>query len=122
MQLSKIFSLYKKLRKKYGQPQGQWKLWCKRPKTSVEKEEVIIGAILTQRANWKNVELAINNLRKSGLLSLKAISKFKKPSQKFLSAVKPSGFYCQKTDYLIGVAKFFMKLGGVKKAQKIKLG
>lgn len=30
--------------------------------------EVIIGAILTQQTTWKNVELAIENLKANGLL------------------------------------------------------
>ena len=58
MASNKIFGLYQELKKKYGHPKGQWSLWCKRPKTDKEKEEIIIGAILTQRANWRNAELA----------------------------------------------------------------
>jgi len=43
--------LYQQLKKKYGKPKGQWALWCQRPKTKREREEVIIGAILTLRTN-----------------------------------------------------------------------
>jgi endonuclease-3 related protein len=32
--------------------------------------EVIVGAVLTQNTNWKNVEKAIRNLKERGLLSL----------------------------------------------------
>ena len=68
-----IKKLYKQLHAKYGEPQGQWKLWRKRPKTLLEREEVIIGAILTQMANWKNVDLAMNRLKDAGICSLYGI-------------------------------------------------
>lgn len=47
----RIKGLYKMLLEKHGEPRGQWKLWCKRPKTVSEIEEIIIGAVLTQRTN-----------------------------------------------------------------------
>jgi len=99
--------VYKELKKKYGCPRGQWSLWCKRPKTEREREEVIIGAILTQRTNWKNVELALNNLRKAKINSLRRIYKLK--SRKLASLIKPSGFYRAKADYLYGLVKFILK-------------
>jgi endonuclease-3 related protein len=34
---------------------------------------VIVGAILTQNTNWKNVEKAILNLKKEKLLGIKTI-------------------------------------------------
>jgi endonuclease-3 related protein len=83
--------LYKDLEKKYGFPKGQWSLWCKRPKNEKEKEEVIIGAILTQRTNWKNVELAFNNLKKAKINSLRDI--YRLGIKKLASLIKPSGFY-----------------------------
>ncbi len=36
--------------------------------------EMMVGAILTQNTNWKNVEKAIQNLKKKDLISLKALS------------------------------------------------
>jgi len=68
--------LYRELRGKYGVPKGHWILWCRRPKTKKEREEVIIGAILTQRTNWKNVEMAMGNLKKAKIDSLKDILRF----------------------------------------------
>jgi len=99
--------LYKKLRKECGTPRGQWKLWCKRPKTEREREEVIIGAILTQRTNWKNVELAIDNLKKAKISSLKDIYRLGERSLALL--IKPSGFYKTKSHYLFNLAKFIVK-------------
>ena len=94
--------LYGELRGQYGRPEGQWKLWCKRPKTKKEREEVIIGAILTQRTNWKNVDLAINNLKKARVNSLESILRLGK--NKLAPLIKPSGFYRTKADYLFNLA------------------
>ncbi len=98
--------VYKELKKKYGKPAGQWGLWCKRPKTEKEREEVIIGAVLTQRTNWKNVEIAINNLKKARINSLKGIYKLR--IKKLAPLIKPSGFYRVKARYLFSLAKFIV--------------
>jgi len=54
MDLTKI---YQKLLKHYGK-QYWW--------SAETRFEVIIGAILTQQTTWKNVELAIENLKEKG--------------------------------------------------------
>ena len=46
-------------------PQGWW------PGNSAF--EVVVGAILTQNTNWKNVERAIANLKEAGLLAFSAM-------------------------------------------------
>lgn len=99
--------LYKELRKKHGRPSGQWKLWCKRPKTEKEREEVIIGAILTQRTNWKNVDLAMDNLKRAKVNSLKGICQL--GLKKLENLIKPSGFYQVKARYLFGLTEFILK-------------
>lgn len=33
--------LYKEFKIKYGGPKGQWRLWCKRPKTERERARII---------------------------------------------------------------------------------
>ena len=111
-------NLYKELKRKHGQPQGQWQLWCKRPKTEKDKEEVIFGAILTQRTNWKNVELAIANLKKAKINSLKNISKTRK--RRFAPLIKPSGFYQTKAGYLLNLAKYIVKNYGSVAKMKIQ--
>ena len=122
MPQNKIVKLYEKLLEKYGQPEGQWKLWCKRPKNSRQREEVIVGAILTQRANWKNVILAIDNLKKAKIYTLSAIHRLGlRNKNKLADLIRPSGFYKQKCDYLLEMAEFFKKSGGVKRVQKIEL-
>jgi len=120
MRENHLEKLYRELRKKYGKPSGQWRLWCKRPKTEREREEVIIGAILTQRTNWKNVEIAINNLKKAGINSLKDICKL--GVKKLTPLIRPSGFYRTKARYLFSLAKFIVEnYGSLEKMKKEKL-
>ncbi|MGC8805079.1 MAG: hypothetical protein ACP5QD_04015, partial [Candidatus Ratteibacteria bacterium] len=105
----KIRSLYKELLKKHGSPteSGQWKFWCKRPKTCWEKEIIIIESILTQRTNWKNVEKAIRNLKMSKLASLQSILKIS--NEIIEKLIKNCGFSKQKTQRLKNVAEFVVK-------------
>lgn len=114
---NRIEKLYKELLAKYGRPSGQWKLWCKRSKTSQEKEEIIIGAILGQRTNWNNVEMAITNLKNAALCSLYDIYHLgQKNRERLAELIKPSGFYQQKADRLFGLAWFILgNYGSVEK-------
>jgi len=109
--------VYKELKIKYGKPSGQWKLWCKRPKSEKERTEVIIGAVLTQRTNWKNVQLAINNLKKAKINSLRGIYRTGKRS--LAPLIKPAGFYKTKSRYLFSLIKFiFKKYGSLAKMKR----
>lgn len=56
--------------------------------------EVIVGAILVQHASWKNVELALANLRSARLLSLQALEGV--GLRRLERLIRPSGYYCQK--------------------------
>jgi len=102
--------LYSELKRKHGRPQGQWKLWCKKPKTEKEREEVILGAILTQRTNWKNVERAIANLKKGKICSLRKIHRL--TARRLGLLIKPCGFYKTKSRYLFSLIKFIFKKYG----------
>ena len=64
-------------------------------------------SILTQNTNWKNVEKAIINLNKVGILSIEKIKAINK--KKLANLVKPSGYYNQKAERLKLVARFFSK-------------
>lgn len=109
--------LYKELKGKYGPPRGQWNLWCKRPKEKKEREKVVVGAILTQRTNWKNVELALNNLEKAKIGSLKDI--YGLGPEKLALLIKPAGFYSIKAHYLFNLAQFVIEnYGSLKNMQK----
>ena len=107
--------LYQELKRKNGGAGPQWRLWRKRKKTEKDREEIIIGAILTQRTNWKNVELAIGNLKDAKINSLSALYRLGRKNKKKLAVlIKPSGFYRAKADYLFALTKFIIeKYGGI---------
>ncbi|RLC47624.1 MAG: endonuclease [Candidatus Cloacimonadota bacterium] len=70
------------------------------------KDEVIIGAILTQNTNWRNVERALRNLNRTHSLSLEKIIRM--PKQELIDKIRPAGFYNQKAERLQKVAYFFV--------------
>ncbi len=87
--MKKIHSLYKQLLKKFG-PQFWW------PADS--DYEVVLGAILTQNTNWKNVEKAILNLKNANKLDENEILEIK--INELEELIRPSGFYKQKAERL----------------------
>ncbi|RKX72698.1 endonuclease [candidate division TA06 bacterium] len=94
----KIIKLYNILYKYFG-PQNWW------PGDTID--EIIIGAILTQNTSWKNVEKAINNLKKADILSLYKI--YYGDKEKIIEAIKPSGFYNQKYNTLKNISTLFFR-------------
>jgi endonuclease III related protein len=53
--------------------------------------EVCVGAILTQNTNWLNVEKAIVNLKREGLLSPQALWDI--DQERLADLIRPSGFF-----------------------------
>lgn len=53
--------------------------------------EVMIGAVLTQNTNWKNVTKAIDNLRQAGLLDYNQLLGL--PVDQLAEYIRPSGYY-----------------------------
>ncbi|MFH0864295.1 MAG: hypothetical protein V1858_04385 [Candidatus Gottesmanbacteria bacterium] len=68
--------VYLDLQKKHGDPRQFWPGWCARKKSLKLREEIAIGAILTQRTNWRNVDMALTYLRSQGMLSINGIYSF----------------------------------------------
>ncbi len=68
--------------------------------------EIMIGAILTQNTNWKNVEKAINNIKKAKLMNPQ---KLLKNMDRIPDLIKPSGFYRLKSKRLIAFLKYFVE-------------
>jgi endonuclease-3 related protein len=60
--------------------------------------EMILGAILTQNTSWKNVELALANLKARELLSFEKFSAL--PQADLENLIRPAGFFRQKASYI----------------------
>jgi len=103
---TRVLRLYFQLLKKFGFP-GPWPWFSQKAKHT--KEEIVIGAVLTQNTNWRNVEKALVNLRKRGgntLFGIYTLGKINFDDLKGL--IKPSGFYNQKAERLFNLAKFII--------------
>ena len=59
---------------------------------------VVLGAILVQNTNWKNVEKALDNLKKASKDSLQGICALE--NSELATLIKPSGFYNTKAKRL----------------------
>lgn len=84
-----LLKLYNRLLDHYG-PQHWW------PADS--PFEVVVGAVLTQNTNWKNVEQAITNLHGANALDPEVIRLL--PGKELEALIRPSGFFRQKAERL----------------------
>ncbi len=102
--------IYKTLYAHYG-PQNWW------PGDS--PFEVMVGAILTQNTNWKNVEKAISNIKPY----LTPIRLFQIDKDRLASLIRPSGFYRLKAERLKNFLKFFLKEygGSVEEMKQVEI-
>jgi len=66
--------------------------------------EICIGAILTQNTAWNNVEKAISNLKREGMLDVERI--LSSSTDEIANLIRPSGYFNQKALYLIEFCKF----------------
>lgn len=62
--------------------------------------EVCVGAILTQNTNWVNVEKAISNLKREGVLSPVALRDL--PVERLAELIRPAGYFNVKSVRLKG--------------------
>lgn len=73
--------------------------------------EVMVGAILTQNTSWKNVERALENLRRESVLTAAGIRAIE--SEHLRELVRPAGFTTSKPARLKRLAEFlFREYGG----------
>jgi len=77
-----LMTIYDLLFTAYG-PQNWW--------PAESQFEMMIGAILTQNTSWKNVEKAIQNLKKRDLLSVEALSDI--PAPTLAEHIRPAGYF-----------------------------
>ncbi|MDW7774559.1 MAG: endonuclease III domain-containing protein [Desulfobulbaceae bacterium] len=78
----KLYEMYNRLYEFFG-PQQWW--------PGESPFEVMIGAVLTQNTNWINVEKAIDNLKRAGLLSFDRMSSL--PVDLVAEYIRPAGYY-----------------------------
>ncbi|MDP2931331.1 MAG: endonuclease III domain-containing protein [Chloroflexota bacterium] len=88
--------IYRQLMAHYG-PQRWW--------PAEAPFEVMVGAILTQSAAWTNVEKAIDNLKKAGALSPKALRELS--TEDVAGLIRPSGYYNAKAVKLKAFVQWF---------------
>ncbi len=72
------------------------------------KLEVVVGAILTQNTNWKNVERAINRLKENDMLS---VDKILENEDLLPELIRSTGYYKVKAERLINVMKKIKEYG-----------
>lgn len=90
----RLLRLYDRLHRRYG-PQRWW------PARS--RFEVVVGAILTQNAAWRNAERAIARLRAAGVLDLRGVLAL--PSARLPLLIRPSGTFRVKARRLRAFAR-----------------
>lgn len=93
--LPQLTTYYDALFRAYG-PQHWW--------PGRTRFEVIVGAILTQSTSWKNVELAIANLRREKLLTPAAIEGVS--LERLSELIRSSGYFRQKAQKLKAFVRF----------------
>ena len=84
--MTRLLEIYHRLLHAYG-PQGWW--------PGQSRFEMIAGAILTQAAAWRNVELALANLKAAGIDDWPAVHGI--DADALAELVRPSGYYNAKT-------------------------
>ncbi len=92
---------FERLRRRFG-PQHWW--------PAKTRFEVIVGALLMQQTAWRNVEAAIRNLNRAGLLSPGAIARASIPELR--KHVRIAGLYRSKPRRLKRFCQRLVEFGG----------
>jgi endonuclease-3 related protein len=85
----RLKTVYKRLLAYFG-PQKWW--------PADTPFEVIVGAVLTQNTNWRNVEKAINNLKKEKLLNADRLQEIS--LKRLAPLIRPAGYFNVKAERL----------------------
>ncbi|MDP3998482.1 MAG: endonuclease III domain-containing protein [bacterium] len=119
--MTKIYRLYLELLKRYGKPHP----WPWKDGTVPSGPfEICVGAILTQNTNWRNVEKALDNLKKANILTVEKLSAI--PDGELENYLRPSGFYRQKAERVKNFCRYLLenhdgKLGRLSKQKLVEL-
>lgn len=98
----KIAEIYDLMEKRFGDL--EW--W-----PADNRFEIIIGAVLTQNTNWKNVERSLAELKGRRLLSVSAIREI--PVSELAGYIRSSGYFRQKSVRLKEVCEFIARNKGI---------
>ena len=79
---NQLLKIYRTLYAHLG-PQGWW--------PARTRLEIIVGVVLTQNTAWSNVEKAIRNLKKAGVLTLREL--YRIPENRLARLITPAGYY-----------------------------
>ncbi len=78
----------------------------------------MVGAILTQNTNWKNVERALDNLKQAGVLDPNSV--LAAHHKKLASWLRPSGYFNVKTKRLRNFCHWLLHNGGIDELQRMQ--
>ena len=95
---SDLYEIYDRLLAAFG-PQQWW--------PGETPFEVMVGAVLVQNTNWKNVERAIENLAEAGLLSLEKLHELE--AEELAELIRPAGYYRLKAKRLKNLITFIFE-------------
>ena len=93
---TKLLKIYNTLYKAFG-PQHWW--------PGETPFEIMVGAILTQNTNWRNVSTAIERIREAHLLHPK---KLLENHRRIPTLIRSSGFYHTKSRYLRAFLRYYV--------------
>lgn len=103
-----LLAIYDALSSHYG-PQHWW------PTRSGSAWEIMLGAVLTQRTTWRNVDIALDNIERAwgerGLSDPQAI--LSASEEELVKLTRPTGHYKSKPRKLQALARFVLEHGGV---------
>ncbi|MFA5812535.1 MAG: endonuclease III domain-containing protein, partial [bacterium] len=92
-----LMEAFERMLRRFG-PRGWW--------PGETPFEVMVGAILTQNTNWKNVERAIANLKSAGVLDPRAMLSLDPAA--LAELIRPAGYFRIKTGRLRSFLKYFV--------------
>ncbi len=81
-----LLDVFERLSRAYGPQDGWW--------PAESRFEVVVGAVLTQATSWGNAQLAIDALKRRGLLSLAAVGGTAR--EDLADVIRPAGFQRRK--------------------------
>ena len=99
--------IYRAFLTTYG-PQHWW--------PGATKFEIVVGSVLTQNTDWRNVEHSVEKLNSAGLTD--EASLLKCDIEKLQELIRPSGYMIAKSQTLRVVSEWFLKNGSFKGLKK----